>query len=158
VLSILHVYFPIRYVKVTVSTIWSDLLNRIFFSQTWTDVSKNSSKTAKNTEKWFSRNISGKTCSQAIRVWATLIQVNQDDSASVLSQNKNNNIFKTSFIIHYGQAKIIVGLLMFIFTYILKWISSYCFSKHYTCVRGVYIYIMTMFNLKWQCLRFCQIF
>ena len=24
-----------------------------FFSQTWTDVSKNSSKTAKNTEKWY---------------------------------------------------------------------------------------------------------
>ena len=65
------------------STILSDFLNRIFFSQTWTDVSKNSSKTAKNTEEWFSRNISGKTCSQAIRVWATLIQVNQDDSASV---------------------------------------------------------------------------
>jgi hypothetical protein len=28
-------------------------------------------------------NIAGKTCSQAIRIWATLIQVNQDDSASV---------------------------------------------------------------------------
>jgi hypothetical protein len=49
-----------------------------FFSQTWTDVSKNSSKTA---EKRFSRNISGKTCSQAICVWATLIQINQDNSA-----------------------------------------------------------------------------
>ena len=46
-------------------------------------MSKNSSKTAKNTEKWFSQNISGKTCSQAICVWATLIQVNQDNSASV---------------------------------------------------------------------------
>ena len=33
-------------------------------------------------EKWFSGNISWKTCSQAIRVWATLIQINQDDSAS----------------------------------------------------------------------------
>ena len=32
------------------------------FSQIWTDVSKNSSKTAKNTEKWFSRNISGEMC------------------------------------------------------------------------------------------------
>ena len=31
-----------------------------FFSQTY--VSKNSSKTAKNTEKWFSRNISGEMC------------------------------------------------------------------------------------------------
>jgi hypothetical protein len=33
-----------------------------FFSQTWTDVSKNSSKAAKNTEKWFSRNISEEMC------------------------------------------------------------------------------------------------
>jgi hypothetical protein len=41
-----------------------------FFYQTWTDVSKNSSKTAKNTEKWFSRNISGETCTQVICVWA----------------------------------------------------------------------------------------
>ena len=65
------------------STIMSHFLNRIFFSQTWTDVNINSSKTAKNTEKWFSQNISGKTSSQAICVWATLIQVNQDDSASV---------------------------------------------------------------------------
>jgi hypothetical protein len=50
------------------------------FSQTWTDVSKNSSNTAKNTENGFSRNISGKTCSQEICVWATLIQ---DNSAAV---------------------------------------------------------------------------
>jgi hypothetical protein len=64
-----------------VSTILSDFLNQIFFFQT--DVSKNSSKTAKNTEKWFSQNISGKMWSQAICVWATLIQVNQDNSASV---------------------------------------------------------------------------
>ena len=56
---------------------------QIFSPQTWTDVSKNSPKTAKNTEKWLSRNISGNTCSQTICVWATLIQVNQDDSASV---------------------------------------------------------------------------
>jgi hypothetical protein len=68
---------------VTVSTILSDFLNRIFFSQTLTDVSKNSPKTAKNTEKWFSRNISGEMCWQAICVWYTLIQVNQDNSASV---------------------------------------------------------------------------
>ena len=40
-------------------------------------------KQPKNTEKWFSRNISGKTCLQAICIWATLIQVNQDNSASV---------------------------------------------------------------------------
>jgi hypothetical protein len=56
---------------------------RNIFKVTVSDVSQNSSKTAKNTKKWFSRNISGKTCSQAICVWATLIQVNQDNSASV---------------------------------------------------------------------------
>ena len=54
-----------------------------FFSQAWTDVIKNSSKTAKNTEKRYSRNISWKACSEAICVWAALIQVNQDNSASV---------------------------------------------------------------------------
>ena len=77
-------YFWKFFFKVTVSTILSDFLNRNFspkLEQVW--VRKNSSKTAKNTEKWFSRNISGKTCSQAICVWATLIQVNQDNSASV---------------------------------------------------------------------------
>ena len=63
----------ITYLKVTVSTIFSDFLNRNFspkFEQMWIT---NSSKTAKNTEKRFSRNIWGKTCSQAICVWATLI-------------------------------------------------------------------------------------
>ena len=69
--------------KWQVSTILSDFLNRNFSPKLGTDVSKNASKTAKNTEKWFSRNISGEICSQVICVWATLIQVNQDNSASV---------------------------------------------------------------------------
>ena len=51
------------------TAVWSDSVYDFvrsfksdFFSQTWTDVSKNSSKTAKNTEKWFSQNISGEMC------------------------------------------------------------------------------------------------
>jgi hypothetical protein len=44
---------------------------------------RNSSKTDKNSEEWFSWNISGEMCSQIICVWAILIQVNQDNSASV---------------------------------------------------------------------------
>ena len=68
-----------RWVKVTVSMIFSDILNRNFSSKL--DVSKNAYNTVKNTEECFSRNISGVL--QAICVWATIIQVNQDDSASV---------------------------------------------------------------------------
>jgi hypothetical protein len=75
----------------------SDFINRIFFSQTWTDVSKNSSKTGKNTEKWFSRNISGEMWSQAICVWDTLIQVNQSNSASVWWTVHVRNRFETAY-------------------------------------------------------------
>ena len=71
-----------------------------FFSQSWTDVSKNSSKTAKNTEKWFSRNISGEMCWQAICVWATLIQVNQDNSASVWWTAHVRNRFETAYVVY----------------------------------------------------------
>ena len=77
------------------STILSD-----FFSQTWTDVSKNSSKTAKNTKKWSSRNISGETCTQAICVWATLIQVNQDNSAPVWWTAHTWNQFETAYVVY----------------------------------------------------------
>ena len=77
------------------STILSD-----FFSQTWTDVSKNSSKTAKNTEKWSSRNISGETCTQAIYVWATLIQVNQDNSAPVWWTAHVWNQIETAYVVY----------------------------------------------------------
>jgi hypothetical protein len=87
-------------IKVRVSTILSDLLIRIFVPQTWTDVSKNSSKTAKNTEKWFSRNISGETCTQALFVWATLIQVNQDNPASVWWTAHALNRFETALVVY----------------------------------------------------------
>ena len=87
-------------INVTVSTILSHSLNRIFFSQTWTDVSKNLSKTDKNTEKWFSRNISGEMWSQAICVWATLIQVNQDNSASVWWTAHARNRFEIAYVVY----------------------------------------------------------
>jgi hypothetical protein len=70
-------------------------------SQTWTNVSKNSSKIAKNTEKWFARNISGEMWSQAICVWATLIQVNQGNSASVWWTVHARNRFETAYVVYH---------------------------------------------------------
>jgi hypothetical protein len=63
-------------------------------------------QTAKNTEKLFSRNISGKTCSQAICVWATLIQVNQDISASVWWTAHARKIMKNRIHCHFKTTTI----------------------------------------------------
>ena len=67
-------------IKVSVYDFVRFFKSDFFFSKTWTDVSKNSSKTPKS---GFHEIFRGEMCSQKICVWVTLIQVNQDNSASV---------------------------------------------------------------------------
>ena len=80
--------------KVTVSTILSEFLNRNCspkLEQMWVQIHLKQSKT---------RNILGKTCSQVICVWVTLIQVSQDNSASVCwtAHARNRLLMKMSSV------------------------------------------------------------
>jgi hypothetical protein len=90
-------YKPGRALKVTVSTILSDFINRILspkLEQMWVKIYLKQPKTPKS---GFHEIFRGETCTQAICVWATLIQVNQDNSASVWWIAHARNRFETAY-------------------------------------------------------------
>ena len=91
-------YKPARVLKVTVSTILSDFLNRISSAkreQMWVKIHLKQPKTPKS---GFHEIFRGETCTQAICVWANLIQVNQDNSASVWWIAHARNRFETAYV------------------------------------------------------------
>ena len=71
------------FVKRAMSTILSDFLNRIFSPKLEQMLVKIHLRHPKTPKSGFHEIFRGETCTQAICAWATLIQVNQDNSASL---------------------------------------------------------------------------